>query len=208
LTEAIRLDPTNATMVSDRGLIHVKRGEYDQGITDYDLALRINPRLTSVHERRGDAFGLKANWDKAIADYEEALRLNPKSSSVLHHRAKIHDKLRAFGKASDDYREALRLDPRNVQLLNDLAWLQATCPDEKIRNGPQAVGHAAVACTKTSSADAGLLVTLAAAHAECGDYEEAVRLTRKALDLAPKAQQGKMSGYLELFKDHKPIRNE
>ena len=49
---------------------------------------------------------------------------------------------------------------------NDLAWLLATAPDARFRDGPRAVEHATRACELSGWRDAAALDTLAAAYAE------------------------------------------
>jgi len=40
-----------------------------------------------------------------------------------------------YDKAIADYNEALRLDPGDAVTYNTRAWLRATCPDAKYREG-------------------------------------------------------------------------
>jgi hypothetical protein len=67
--------------------------------------------------------------------------------------------------------------------LNDLAWFLATCPDTTRRDGRRAVHMAELACKLTAREKPLHLETLAAAHAECGDWKAAVLSQREALGL-------------------------
>ena len=54
-----------------------------------------------------------------------------------------------YDKAIADYNEAIRLDPKYALAYNGLAWLAATCPDAKYRDGKKAVQSAVTACKLT-----------------------------------------------------------
>jgi HEAT repeat protein len=84
--------------------------------------------------------------------------------------------------ALQDYEQAVKRNPKEPQGHSDLAWLRATCPDAKVRDGKQAIEHATKACELTQWQNAAYLETLAAAHAQNGDFKQAVQWQTKALE--------------------------
>ena len=70
-----------------------------------------------------------------------------------------------------------------------LAWIFATCPEERYRDGRKAVAFAESALNKisseedTTSEQANIIGTLAAAYARNGQFDKAVTMQRKAIDL-------------------------
>ena len=60
-------------------------------------------------------------------------------------------------------REDIRARPNDVVLLNEVAWLMATCPMTSMRNGPEAVQLAQRAVALTGGREPAVLGTLAAA---------------------------------------------
>ena len=89
---------------------------------------------------------------------------------------------------------------------NYLAWLRATCPDEKCRNGQQAVEYATKACEMAQWKDEEYLDTLAAASAEAGDFDKAVEWQKKGMDLAPTSKKADFESRLKLYQEKKPYR--
>ncbi len=63
----------------------------------------------------------------------------------------------------------------------DLAWLLATCPDARVRDGRRAVSLARHAL-ELARAHPDLPETLAAAYAEAGNFELAVHWRTEALE--------------------------
>ncbi len=107
-----------------------------------------------------------------------------------------------------DYNRALRLDPKHAYPYNNQAWLWATCPEERFRDGRKAVESATRACELTGWKNCGTLDTLAAAYAEAGDFAAAVRWQTKGMDLAPEGQKADFRSRRELYRTGKPYREE
>jgi tetratricopeptide (TPR) repeat protein len=74
--------------------------------------------------------------------------------------------------------------PDSPRMLDELAWLFATYPDSKSRDGTEAVRLAERACALTERRIPALLDTLAAAYAEAGDFPRAISTAEEALNRA------------------------
>ena len=113
-----------------------------------------------------------------------------------------------YEKAIADYNEAIRLDPKYSGAYNGRAWLWATCPDGKFRDGKKAVESATRACELGEWKDALVLDTLAAAYAESGDFDKAVEWQEKAHKLSPETDKKEWGKRLDLYKGKKPHRKD
>src|SRR6185436_842623 len=91
--------------------------------------------------------------------------------------------------AVEQYRAALELASNAPVILNNLAWMLATHPDATIRNSEEAVRLATRACELTGHKEPMFIGTLAAAYAEAGRFDDAVRTGNEAADLAESLRQ-------------------
>jgi tetratricopeptide (TPR) repeat protein len=114
-----------------------------------------------------------------------------------------------YDPAIADYTEAIRLDPGQATPFSSRAWLWATCPEARYRDGKRAVASATRACELSGWTDAYHLDTLAAASAEAGDFAKAVAHQRKANALYPSDEdRRKGEARLALYQGGKPYREE
>ena len=205
---ALRIDPKLPNAYLNRGSAWKAKGEYDKAIADYNKALRVNPRYAYAYNNRGSAWYAKGEYDRAIEDYNKALRVDPRYVTAYHNRGLAWKLKGEYDKAVADYNEALRVDPQYVNSYKGLAWLRATCPEARYRDGKQAVAAATKACELTGWKKANCIGTLAAAYAESGDFEKAVKWQTKAVELAKGADKAGFTERLRLYKAGKPYREE
>jgi len=204
-TEAIRLDPKCAAFHFNRGLQWYRKKDYDKAIADHTEATRLDPKLVVAYYSSGIAWRGKKDYDKAIAAFSEAIRLDPAYVHAFSGRADAWALKKIYGKALADGGEAIRLDPnyRDAHLGN--AWIWATCSDPKHRDAMKALAAAQQALLLDSQ-NPYCMRTLAAAHAESGNFAEAVRWQQNALEGLKNDPEE--SRRLELYRDKKPYRQE
>ena len=112
-----------------------------------------------------------------------------------------------YEKAIADYNEAIRLDPKDHNAYNGRAWLWATCPDAKYRDGKKAVESATKACELSAWKDPNNIDTLSAACAEAGDFDVAVKWQSKAVELlSDEKEKEDYRSRLKLYQEKKPYR--
>ena len=109
-------------------------------------------------------------------------------------------------KAVEDFNRALELESDNHGLLNNLAWVLATSPDDKLRDGERALELATKACEMTEFKMPHILSTLASAYAETGDFETAIKWSKKAVELEKGDTRKQLMEELEYYNQKKPWR--
>ena len=91
--------------------------------------------------------------------------------------------------------------------LNSLAWVCATHHSKELRNGSEAVELATRACELTNWREFNFLDTLAAAYAERGNFDEAVKWQMRAKQLVPEAHLAeKCNSRILLYESRTPYR--
>ncbi len=166
--------------------------------------------------RQGLAAQRAGDFDKAIGLYTEAIEkggLTPADLAVtLTNRGDSRRSKGDVAKAVADYRAAIKAAPDVFSGYNSLAWVLATNPKAEFRDGKEALELAQKA---VELCDPLLLPacldTLAAAHAETGNYREAVKQQKKAVGLLKKQGAANMvaelNKRLKTYKKNKPWRD-
>jgi tetratricopeptide (TPR) repeat protein len=141
-----------------------------------------------------------------MADFNEAIKLDPQNALAWRVRGATWAGLANYEKALAEYSESIRLDPDNPDSLHHRATMFSVCPDDRIRNGKQALADATKACEESDWKSPIYLSGLATANAELGDFDLAVKWMEKAIELSPMEHQTSTKSRLEQFRQHKPIR--
>lgn len=115
-------------------------------------------------------------------------------------------------KALEQFDTAIRLQPRQPDAWRHKAWLLATYPDERYRNGIIAVQAAEEAVKLSAWTPPEIWDTLAAAEAENWDFEKAAAAEEKAIDAAGAIRANDLLPELEkrlkMFKSGEKYREE
>jgi tetratricopeptide (TPR) repeat protein len=204
-TKTLELDPERVLAQLARATVRLSLKRFPEALADCDTVIAALPTLAKAYEIRGMARKFSGDSAAALVDYNEAIRLNPGSLLAYNLRAGIHYQHQQYNKAIQDHLEALKRDPKSAGTFNQLGWIWATAPDPDVRNGTRAKECATRACELTEWQESGYLDTLAAACAELGEYDDAVKWMEKAIAIAPEHEDDYRTR-LELYEREKPFR--
>ncbi len=134
-------------------------------------------------------------------------------SQTLWCKVKLHILYLSLGRPEQakKFLDEQFLDKVDPLWLGDNAWLLATSTIAEIRNGPKAVEYATKACEMTGWKNHLYVDTLAAAYAEMGDFEAAIKRQEEAISLLgdDETSENMRKDYenrLKLYQEGKPYR--
>jgi spermidine synthase len=180
-------DPWLREMLTDllqRGAAAAKSNEVQTAMQYYLGLADIDPKLPDAQFELGMLLGREGRSDAAAERLKEAVRLWPNNIRYRFELAKLQERLGNISDAVQHYREALRVDPTSAVIMNNLAWILATCTDPAVRDAKEALRLATRACELTGYTDVHILDTLAAAYANDGQFPMARAIVDRALSTA------------------------
>ena len=166
------------------GAVLNQQGRSTQAIPYLRTAVQLSPRWTQPRRSLALALVRQGRTTEARTAYEELAGLMPPTAKGHTQIAEMLAEGQQFAEAVLHYREALRLNPDYLPALNNLAWLRATCAKAEWRDGGEAVQLAEGACHLSKRQVPHFLGALAAAYAEAGSFDEAVKIIEEARALA------------------------
>jgi tetratricopeptide (TPR) repeat protein len=217
--KALKLSPDLPQAIILRSMMAAQKEKYAEAIADMQLLLQTDPtnaeyRLQLANYLVGDKRPRKAI--EILTSVIEGIGDKPAGddksikSDALRSRG---DALLSVGKHAEaitDYEEALKLDPEDTGVLNNLAWVLATSPEDKLRNAERSIELGTKACELTKYERPHILSTLASGYAEKGDWETAIKWSTKAVELGAKEEEvsDQLKKELESYKEKKPWREK
>jgi tetratricopeptide (TPR) repeat protein len=198
--------PENPRVLYVRSVAQASQGEFDAAIKDVQNILKDNPNDLPVRVQLARYYTANKEIPKAIETFDTIVEDFPGNLSGLRGRA---DALLSIGQQKEaiaDYEAILQKQSSNIAVLNNLAWVLATSPDDSIRNGARAVSLAKEANDATEYKSAHLMSTLAASYAETGDFAKALEYAEKALTTAEGKLKDQVVNEIASYKAEKPWR--
>lgn len=204
----IQLNPTNDFAILNRATAYRAKGEFAKSIKDWSKYILLNPTNHLAFQQRASCFAAIDEFDRALGDWNKSLRLDPNDATSLAMRGFCYNNKEQFDEALKDYYQAIQIDPKNASAWNNLGWLRATCPVTSFRNGKEAVEAATKACEFSDWKNWTRVDTLAAAFAEAGDFQQAIKFQEQALNLdeTNNDKRKAMKNRLASFQKHQPFR--
>jgi len=182
--QAVKADPANRQARIGLGLALIETHNLAAAQTEFTAVLQTDPQNAAALDGLGFALAMGGQSEAAKARFAQALEYDAHNAITHLHYAMALAAQSEMKEAIGEYRKALEIDDSLVIALNNLAWILAAHPDSAIRNGTAAVTLAERSCRLTNHEQPLYLGTLAAAYAEAGRFDAAVKTAEAAMELA------------------------
>jgi tetratricopeptide (TPR) repeat protein len=210
ISEAIRLSPETGLFYNDRGCIYKSLDNYPKANEQFTEAIRIDPKLALAYSNRGINWHVQKQYDKAMADFDKAIELDPKLTHAYAFRGYVWSKEGHYNQALRDWDEAIRLSPEEPWGYYNKARLYAACESVGHRDGQLALENAQKACELSYWEEWPCVATLAAAYAELGQFDEAIKWQKKAIAINKNPEERdsrEQRDRLNLYESGMPFRD-
>ena len=187
---------SSAAPYLDKGIAAFRDRNYNEAIAYFSKAIEFYNKYYRAYSWRGAAYSAKRDFDKALSDYSKYAAIAPdnRSKSFANYQiARLYDEKEDFKLADNFFKIAIGFEFREKTqdeitdksvILNAVAWFYATCKNKDYRDAQKAIKYATEACVITDWNNSGIIDTLAAAYAEAENFDDAVRMQKKALAIA------------------------
>jgi Tol biopolymer transport system component/Flp pilus assembly protein TadD len=192
------------------GVGYEQRHEYAKAIEEFQHALAEEPNHPESLYLLASCLARLDRPLEAMAYARKAVLLAPNSPAVHGLLGGLLSSTGRHAEALAHLEAAYAANPGDVTIVNNLAWLLAASPEPAQRDGPRAVRLAEWACKATSYKSPPLLDSLAAAYAETGRFDLAIRTARQAIEIVrsnPKASTSTLESRLKRYEAGQPYHD-
>ena len=173
--QTLKLQPDHVGALSDMADILAMKGHWEEALQRLDQAQQLAPNQGMLQINRANILLRAGRPESALAAANKAVVMMPYHPAALNGLASAYAANGQWANARDVFIKLLKQSPNNVGNIQRLAWLLATCPDPNVRDGQQALSLAKQFLQMTGPENPIAWDTLAAALAQNGQYDQAVK---------------------------------
>ena len=190
-------NPDNPVTQTNLGLALTLMGRPDEACIHLKKAIEVDPTCVPAYANLGSVLLKMGLAEESLVCLKKALQIDPNFVSA---HLNIANTLLQTGRTEEAFhhlQRAFEIAPHDPEAQKNLAWIMATCPDDQFRNGARAVDLAERANELTKGRNTMIGVTLAAAYAEAGRFDDATRAAEAAWQLARDSGDTALAGIIE-----------
>ena len=214
--EQLKETPDDLRWIVAKAQVYSEQKKWDAAVSWLESCLQKNPDSQEITLALIGVLVEKKSFKAAQERIQSLLAKEPNNVFLLRLDSQMSISLGLHHDAVKALMKVVETDPKDYTSINNLAWLLCTSPIDSVRNGRRALELAEKASELSRYKKAFVLSTLAAAHAEMGDFDKAKEWSMKSIDIA-KEEQSKseeeqkelldnLQKELESFKRNTPFR--
>jgi tetratricopeptide (TPR) repeat protein len=187
--------------------------QYRRAVTELSRAIAIDPQGQALDDRafyrrwRGHALTLSFRYRSALRDYEWIVARCTPLAQDFTAVGFLHRLYGRYGESVAACEAALNLDPAQADARTNLAYLLATCPKPRFRDGAKSLVIASALNEESRHENWIHLSVLAAAYAEVGDFEQAVHYARLCAAFSPEGADRERLRRIRQYERGRPYRS-
>ena len=187
------------------------QGKLPEALKEFVEAIHLRPSNAEAYNDMALTLLKMGRRQEAIQEFQQSLQVRATTGAARNLAAALLMNGEP-AKAAQVFRLAMQIDPGDLQDQRSLAWLLATHPDGRVRNGQEAVSLSKQIVEATNAQVPLFLLTYSAALAECGIFDEATRVATMAASAYdhsgdPAMAQMIQTRVLPALGAHQPIRD-
>jgi Flp pilus assembly protein TadD len=204
--QVLKLKPDLPMAIRTRAMLLADNKQFGEAAGELEKLRKLDPKDTLTMMQLGMLYMMQKKSAQAVETFTAMLAVEPDNWQALRSQGDAYLNVGKQAEAIADYEKALKIEAKDPGILNNFAWVLATSTDDKLRNGRRAILLATEACKLTEYKMPHILSTLAAAYAETGDFDSAVKWSTKAVEMNDKEHGDALKKELESYKAKKPWR--
>ena len=215
LKKYLKIDPNCWRVHAIVGRLFFHKREHFEAAQYLITAIDNRPTLPYVAGDLGYLYLLNGQYNDAAEFLDLAIRLQPSDANLKRHLAEAEFWKGNFEKAGELFEESVGLQPNRPRTRKVLAWLKGCSPFESFRDPEEGLKIIAPFVAPGTEVSPSSMEIQAACLAEQGDFEEALRVQkgaleaieyRKTLEKYTPNQLTALKKRIELYKKARPYR--
>jgi tetratricopeptide (TPR) repeat protein len=209
--KALAAQPNLVQAILMKAALAAEQGKFDEAIAAIQPFADAQPLNPQWRLQIAQFYSAGRRPRKAIETVNLVLKNDSDNSAALRIRGDAYLSIGKHAEAIKDLEAALAEEPKNSGILNNLAWVLSTSPEDGVRNGKRSIELALQACEVTEYKRPHIISTLAAAYAESGDWENAVKWSTKAVEMSDESEKeilDQLKDELKHYQEKKPFREK
>ena len=183
--QVVRMSPEHSRAQFSLGVLRAASGRLEDAIDRFSAALESDPGYFQARAQLAAALAGSGRPEESLGHYEQLIEMDPANPETNFGQALAFVRLQRYVEARDRLVEGRRLHPDQPMFSHALARVLAAAPDDRVRDGRQAMALVEELLESGQSVELG--ETAAMALAELGEYAQAAAVQRDVMAAAERA---------------------